>query len=188
MAKEIKTQEKAPGKKTSKKVRDVKMSEVMDVNAIMNMEADHYNGGLYQFSVKKAEVMETKTGRMGVNLQLRIEDTEVMKGDRKPLGELMFKSFYFPTQSDKPSSADFMARLVQEFLRAVNVQSHPDYSAVSAGGIATQEFWDLVVGEVVNATVTWTEKREKQTDDHGKTTYVGTGENEQDIKKFKAIQ
>lgn len=164
------------------------MNEVMDVNAIMNMEADHYDGGAYRFSVKKAEVMETKTGRTGVNLQLRIEDTEVLKGDRKPLGELMFKSFYFPRTSDKPTSAAFMARLVQEFLIATNVQDHPDYTAMSAGGIDTQAFWDLVVGSLVDGTVTWTEKREKTTDDNGNTSYVGTGENEQDIKKFKQVK
>jgi hypothetical protein len=164
------------------------MNEVMDVNAIMNMEADHYEAGLYQFSVKQAEVIETKTGRAGVNMQLKIEDTEILKGDRVPRGEIMFKSLYFPMTSDKKSSADFMARLVQEFLLAVDVQSHPDYSAVSADGIATQKFWDLVTGSVVNATVTWKEKREKTTDDNGNVTYVGTGENEQDIVKFKKAQ
>jgi len=161
------------------------MNEVMDVNAIMNMEADHYDAGLYQFSVKKAEIIETRTGRTGVNLQLKIEDTEVLKGDRVPRGELMFKSFYFPTMTDKPTSSAFMARLVQEFLLAVDIQSHPDYSAVSAGGIDTQKFWDLIVGSTVNGKVTWTEKREKVTDDNGNTSYVGTGDNEQDIKKFK---
>ena len=164
------------------------MSEVMDVNAIMNMEADHYEAGNYIFSVKKAEIMETKTGRQGVNLQLSIVDTDQFKGDRKPLGETMFKSFYFPTTSDKQSSADFMARLVQEFLKAVDIQSHPDYTAVSAGGIATQEFWDLVVGSEMKAKVTWSERREKQTNEStGKTEYVGTGENEQDIKNFKKL-
>lgn len=161
------------------------MAEVMDVNAIMNMEADHYGAGAYQFSVKKAEVMETKTGRKGVNLQLKIEDTEVLKGDRVPRGETMFKSFYFPTTSDKQTSADFMARLVQEFLLAVDVQAHPDYSTVSAGGIDTQAFWDLTLGSVVNATVTWKKKREKVTDDNGNTSYVDTEDFEQDITKFK---
>lgn len=163
------------------------MSNAMDVNAIMNIEPDHYDAGLYQFSVKKAEIMETKTGRTGVNLQLRIEDTEVLKGDRVPRGELMFKSFYFPRTTDKPSSATFMGRLVQEFLQAVDVQSHPDYAQLSAGGIDTQEFWDLVVGSIVNGTVTWTEKREKTTDDNGNVSYVPTGEMEQDIKKFKKV-
>lgn len=163
------------------------MSEVMDVNAIMNMEADHYEAGAYRFSVKKAEVMETKTGRTGVNLQLRIEDTAVLKGDRAPLGEIMFKSFYFPRTTDKPTSAAFMARLVQEFLRAVDVQSHPDYTTVSAGGIDTQAFWDLTIGAVTDATVSWKEKREKVTDDNGNTSYQGTGENEQDIVKFKPV-
>lgn len=161
------------------------MSEVMDVNAIMNMEADHYGAGAYQFSVKQAEIIETKKGRPGVKLQLRIEDTDVLKGDRVPRGEIMFKNFYFPVSTDKPTSADFMARLVQEFLKAVDVQAHPDYSAVSAGGIATQAFWDLTVGAILNGTVTWTERMEKVTDDNGNSSRVGTGENEQDIKKFK---
>lgn len=163
------------------------MSTVMDVNTIMNMEADHYDAGLYQFSVKKADIIETKSGRKGVNLQLRIEDTEVLKGDRVPRGELLFKTFYFPNVNDKPTSSAFMARLVQEFLLAVDIQSHPDYNAVSAGGIDTQEFWDLTVGAVVNAMVTWSEKREKQTDDNGNTTYVNTGDMEQDVKKFKKV-
>lgn len=161
------------------------MTEVMDVNAIMNMEADHYGAGQYQFSVKKAEVIETRTNRKGVNLQLRIEDTEVLKGDQAPLGETMFKSFYFPTTVDKPKSADFMARLVQEFLIASDIQSHPDYATASAGGIDTQAFWDLTIGALVNATVTWSAKREKVTDDNGNTSYVDTEDMEQDIKKFK---
>ena len=163
------------------------MSNSMDVNAIMNLEADHYEGGLYQFSVKKAEVIETKTGRAGVNLQLKIEDTAVLKGDRPPLGEFMFKSFYFPQTSDRPSSAEFMGRLVQEFLKAVDIQSHPEYATASAGGIDTQAFWDLTLGAIVNGTVTWTEKKEKVIGEDGTTTYVGTGENENDIKKFKKV-
>jgi hypothetical protein len=161
------------------------MSEVMDVNAIMNVEKPHYDNGQYLFSVKKAESIMSKNNRPGVSLQLRIEDTAVLKGDRAPLGEVMFKTFYFPMKDDKQTSADYMAMMVQEFILASDVQSHPDYSTVSAGGIATQEFWDLTVGANIEARVQWKEKTEKATDDNGKTTYVGTGDNEQVIDKFK---
>lgn len=163
------------------------MSNSMDVNTIMGLESDHYGKGLYHFSVNKAEIIETKTNRMGINLTLQIVDTEVLKGDRQPLGEKMFKTFYFPTPLDRPSSAEFMGRLVQEFLKAVDVKSHPEYSTVSAGGIDAQAFWDLTLGAEFTAQVDWTEKTQKVTDDNGKTTYEGTGENEQTIKKFKKL-
>lgn len=161
------------------------MSEVMDVNAIMAVEQPHYDNGQYRFSVKKAEAIMSKNNRPGVNLQLRIEDTAVLKGDRAPLGEIMFKTFYFPMNNDKKTSADYMAMMVQEFILASDVQSHPDYKSASASGIATQSFWDLTIGANVEARVQWKEKTQKETDDNGKTTYVGTGDNEQVIDKFK---
>lgn len=160
-------------------------NEVMDVNAILAVEQPHYDNGQYLFSVKKAELIMSKNNRPGVNLQLKIEDTAVLKGDRAPLGEVMFKTFYFPMTNDKPKSADYMAMMVQEFILAVDVQSHPDYSSVSAGGVATQAFWDLTVGAKTEARVQWKEKTQKETDDNGKTIYVGTGDNEQVIDKFK---
>jgi len=161
------------------------MSEVMDVNAIMAVEQPHYDNGQYLFSVKKAETIMSKNNRPGVNLQLRIEDTAVLKGDRAPLGEVMFKTFYFPMKDDKQKSAEYMAMMVQEFILAVDVQAHPDYKSASAGGIATQAFWDLTIGANTEARVQWKEKTQKEADENGKVTYVGTGDNEQVIDKFK---
>jgi hypothetical protein len=164
------------------------MSNVMDVNAIMELEANHYGAGQYEFTVATAETIETQNGRPGVKLRFRIEDTAVLKGDQAPLGESMFKNFYFPMESDKQKSAEFMARLVQSFLKGVDVQSHPDYAQASATGIASQAFWDLTIGAHFEAKVTWDNKKEKVTDEAtGKVTYVKTEDMEQDITKFKPI-
>jgi len=164
------------------------MSTVMDVNAIMEIEADHYEAGKYRFNVRKADIIETKNGRPGINLQLVIEDADVLKGDRVPKGEMMFKRLYFPVATDKPTSSQFMGRLIQEFLKATGIQNHPDYATVLNEGLTSEAFWNLALGSIVDAKVTWKEGREKTTDDNGKVTYVGTGEMEQDITNFRPLK
>lgn len=160
------------------------MSEAMNIQAILDLEADHYDKGLYQFEVSNIGMKTFNSGRKGVNLTLKIKDTEVLKGDRVPLGETLFKTFFFPTEADKPNSRDFMGRMIQEFLVATRVAEHPDYSSIAGEGIDSEGFWELTIGATINAMVDWTEKKQKNAET-GK--YEPTGDMEQTIKKFKAV-
>jgi len=104
------------------------MAFVVDVEAVKDYQDLLYPEGKYLVEVMKAKEGLTQKGREKIDLTLKILDTipanEPIDTDNylDPMDQVIFSTIYLPNENDPKRSADFMNKLLRDYLKAFDVQ------------------------------------------------------------------
>ncbi len=116
------------------------MAFVVDVDAMKDYQDLLYPEGKYLVEVIKAKEGVTKNGRQKLDLTLKILDTvpagEPIDTDNflDPIDQVIFSSIYFAQDSDPKRSADFMNKLLRDYLKSF------DISPANPGQLSGEDF------------------------------------------------
>ena len=128
------------------------MAFVVDVNAMKDYKDMIYPEGKFLAEVIKAKEGLTAKGREKIDLTLKILDTvpanEPIDTEENldPIDQVIFATIYLANDDDPKRSADFMNKLLRDYLKAFDVQpavpgelSASDFEGTSGGIVIKHE-------------------------------------------------
>lgn len=116
------------------------MAFVVDVDTMKDYQDMLYPEGKFLVEVIKAKEGVTKNGRNKLDLSLKILDTvpsgEPIDTDNflDPIDQVIFSTIYLANDNDPKRSADFMNKLLRDYLKAFDIQ------AANPGQLAAEDF------------------------------------------------